>query len=389
MDILLPPYGLGGMGAAPDLKRVSWKADLHRGGDSALLTLRSLPPVFGAIRGIEFVPDWRLPLLFDRLVLDEMNFEHLTTSTRRDFSHLSEFLRLLHREGRVHLENFPSRLSKAKSLISGLIEADVQSNADWRETLISSAEISEEFARTIESEVMHADAKYHELNALYKSRASIAIRAILNRVAIEPHLNHATSSLNDAKAQSIRADSMAHLRDHLKWELTHVNAVLSLSLELMVPFSDWSPYGPFYAGKAYTAVRDGASAQNHISALSRILELTFSEFQPSSLDHFVRCLDDKRVEDLRALVQDVADGAVLFDEAYVRDVFHRVLDAREQLWFRSKISGLILNVLGIIPYVGLPLQLTLSYLVDKVLEKRASRGARWFYLLREIDKRPR
>lgn len=122
--------------------------------------------------------------------------------------------------------------------------------------------------------------------------------------------------------------------------------------------------------------------------LSRALfEPTYTElpnFEPKSLSKFASALGNRRLNDLRELVQDAANGHILFDQRFAIDTFRQLLDSEIELRARTRLVGFLTAPLGFLPIFGTPLQLAVQELLGKYLSSKAQTRFRWFYLLKEI-----
>lgn len=100
-------------------------------------------------------------------------------------------------------------------------------------------------------------------------------------------------------------------------------------------------------------------------------------------------LNDKRIVDLRQLVQDSVDGKVSFDEGFAKRVLKEVLTVeREAARYRTIISYLTIP-LDLVPYVGTFVQKAVEEAAGMMVEKRLKRGYRWFYMLSDAVEKSR
>jgi hypothetical protein len=179
----------------------------------------------------------------------------------------------------------------------------------------------------------------------------------------------------------------AVLRDVLVSYLSYVNANLVLSNELETGFHDWADFLPFYRQKFLSIGRKNRPEQRCMEELDALFSISFPEFTIRDPKSLVRILRDRRVVDLRQLVQDAVDGKVVFDVQFARNVFREVLRTeRKTSRYRTLVSYLTmpLDLLGFLPGVGAVVQKGVEEAAGLIIDKKLRKTHRWFYMLSDV-----
>jgi hypothetical protein len=125
-----------------------------------------------------------------------------------------------------------------------------------------------------------------------------------------------------------------------------------------------------------------------VTQVTRLFDITFPEFKPQSASTLLRLLKDKRVESLRALVGDAANGVIEFDREFAVKTLFEVIRTEERIArFRSVTSYALLPA-GYIPVVGTPLAKAGEETAGIVFEQTVRTPLNWFYLLSETHDHP-
>jgi hypothetical protein len=179
----------------------------------------------------------------------------------------------------------------------------------------------------------------------------------------------------------------ALLQETLESYLRYVNSNLILSNEIEAGLHDWEDFSPFYQQKFLAVGRDEPAAEKLAQASSRLFEIAFPEFAIRSPDQLMKLLTDKRVTELRALIDEASKGNISFDEEFARSVFREVLRIERKVGKERRVLGYLTFPVGFIPLVGNFAQLLLQEAVGTVLERRLTKPYRWFYMLSDLTRR--
>jgi hypothetical protein len=174
------------------------------------------------------------------------------------------------------------------------------------------------------------------------------------------------------------------LRQVLRSYLAYVNANLILSNELGITFHDWLDFTPFYAAKFLSVGKDRDAVSEGQEQVERLFTISFPELAIRDTKALIRALNDKRLDDLRSLVNDAIAGKVKFDEQFAKSVLTEVLDSEKRARKVRNILGYASMPVGFLPWIGTPLQKILEEAIGTPLERKLKTKNRWFYMLSEI-----
>jgi hypothetical protein len=175
-----------------------------------------------------------------------------------------------------------------------------------------------------------------------------------------------------------------------------VNANLLLSNELGSGFYDWCDFRPFYHDKFLRVARSAAPGENETECIRELFEVSFPEFTFWTPSNIVRALKDKRIVELRNLVDSAVRGDVTFDREFATRVLGEVLGVERSIGKLRNFVSYVTLPLGFIPWVGTPVQKAVEEAVVQPIARKRRSEYRWFYLIsalaertqRETDERP-
>lgn len=357
-----------------------------------------MPPVSFRAINESFMPDYELLLLCDKIVMDESSFQRLVEHPSRVYTKVAETFKALNGEGRIELADFSYILRENGPLLNRMIDHDIKVLDQWVVPLRESLGIWREFMdksaalmRTEPDEWIgpHAgDVSLHE--TMHAQRAFM--RHTMHRVANEMHSAKAEAmmlsvmvedALQSSEKRKLREYRQA-LRGVLRAYLTYVNSNLILSNTLQVGFHDWLDFTPFYGLKFMSIGKDEVYAEESRKQVEKLFTVAFPELAIEGTAALVRALGDKRIEELRRLIDDAAHGKVQFDEAFAKAVLAEVFRGeRKASKFRS-VFGYLTLPMDFIPWVGGLAQKALEETVGSVVEKKIKQKHQWFYMLSEI-----
>ncbi len=339
-----------------------------------------MPPVRLRDVNNRFMPEYAALLLCEKVVLDETSFALLQEGRHRVYAEVAKALTALHAEGFVELVDFNRILSDKQALLQRMLEHDLAALDQWISPLEQSLRLwhrfAEHAAKLISQERRYLDRNHiPPLVMMGRSPAGSGAAIIANLL------------LSDALEFSRKRRRSEHrdaLRDRLRLYLSYVNANLVLSNELEVGFHDWTDFAPFYRQKFLSVGKEEVETEKHISAAQALFKVSFPEFAIADTPGLLRALQDKRVADLRQLVDDAVKGEVAFDEEFARHVLGDVLRIEKRVArYRHIVSYLTLPV-NFLPWVGGLAQKVAEEAIGMVLERQLKRQYRWFYMLSDV-----
>ncbi len=327
-----------------------------------------MPPVNMRAVGNTFMPDYAALLLCDKVILDTTSFALLTENPHPWYATVGGTMKTLYDEGFIELVDFSRILTNNQSLLKQMLEHDLQALEQWITPLLESVTIWNNFISQI-SGMTAQETEIHEtlLHRAY-SEAGFLSSYITNFTAYK----------------ELTQDLRGGITDILKSYMSYVNANIVLSNELDVGFHDWADFAPFYQHKFLYVGRENLQEEQTISASQALFEISFPEFAVQDNKSLLRVLQDKRIVDLRRLVQDSVDGKVMFDEQFARNILHEVLSIEKKSARYRKVVSYLTMPLGFLPVIGIPVQKLAEETIGMVLDKRLQKNYRWFYMLSDV-----
>ena len=176
------------------------------------------------------------------------------------------------------------------------------------------------------------------------------------------------------------------LKEHLAEYLAYINANLVISHSLGIGFHDWCDFAPFYKKTSFSVGIDQTPEQKKIQKVKQLFELSFSEFTFWDNRHVITALKDKRIANLRDLVDKSCKEGKEFDLEYANRILHEVVGIEQRIGRFRKIVSYLTMPIGYIPWVGTPLQQGVNEVVGQIEESNIKKDYRWFYLISELSK---
>jgi hypothetical protein len=223
---------------------------------------------------------------------------------------------------------------------------------------------------------------------------------------IIPHLSHYHSfhcgelsveygcqadTMNEILNSSVKRKKSANrkkLKLYLTEYLSQVNANILLSQIFETGFHDWYDYKPFYHEKFLSVAKESSPGEKEIENIKKLFEISFPEFSFWEPDNVLKALNDKRIQELRQLVDSACKGEVEFDREFANRTLLEVFKIETGMTkFRNIVSYLTMP-LGFIPTIGTPIQKGTEEIITKSIEPKMKKGFQWFYMISELAHKP-
>jgi len=344
-----------------------------------------MPPVDTRFTQANFMPDYAVLLLCEKLVVDKTSFHILEQGHREHwhFNNITQTILTLHAEGFIELADFDAILSRKKQLLEKMVDSDLKTLEQWvnplRESLGSWRQFASFFSHLVELNREHVQpttrlgysVPLHSLGAASQSERE------LTRLLDE--------SLNSAR---IRRESShrAVLRETLKGHLRYVNANLILSNELDTGFHDWADFAPFYRQKFLSIGRERSNEEAGGDVCRQLLNCFCPNLENMDAKSLVRFLKDSRIQDLRKVVQDALETGAVLDSKFVELVLRDVIRTEQSVAAYRKFLSYVTLPLELIPGVGTAVQKTVEEIAALAVERNLQKKHRWFYFVSDISK---
>ena len=114
--------------------------------------------------------------------------------------------------------------------------------------------------------------------------------------------------------------------------------------------------------------------------------IAFPELAIRDTRTLISILNDKRVHELRQLIDDAVAGKVQFDEKFAKSVLTELLHAERKVSKFRSILGYLTLPLGFIPVFGTPVQKVVEEAVGLSVEHKMKRKHQWFYMISDLVK---
>jgi len=319
--------------------------DFEPSGDWSLFY--RMPPVNMHTITNLFMPDYAVLLLCEKVILDKSSFTLLRENPHWSYKLVAEAIVHLYDEGFIKLVDFKHILKRNENLLKKMLEHDLRILDQWIEPLRSSLYIWSHFTTSIRNQIVHRanissdfDEPEFLMNVIHYSSPFIIRKSLLVKEALE--------SFKKQKRSEFREE----LREVLRSYLSYVNANIVLSNELGVGFHDWADFFPFYHSKFLAVGKGSINGEHQIKESRKLFEISFPEFGISNYHSLVEALQDKRIADLRGLIEKAVRGDVRFDQEFARNVLKDVLGIERRIGRYRKIISYMTLPISFIPWVG-------------------------------------
>lgn len=370
MDLMLTSYGLSHLTAADE-------------GAAERVSFRGRPPLSMSQFARMLLPEYSVLLLCRHVVLDRQTYEQILDEHDWTYYQYAETFKALKAEGFVRLEDFRGVVESKKELLQEMLTKDLANIEQWIPPLKESESIWRSFLENCLGR--HRD-------AIWDGMRSDKLTYVLFR-----ELKDAMNDDQRVLTQALRYSSKrrkAKYRNAVKRELTkylsQINANLVLSHILGCGISDWQDHAPFYREKWLSIGRESTPDEDRATEVKKLFEVSFPELAFRGPSTVIRILKDKRLIDLRDLVDRARKGEVTFDREFARRTLNEVLSTERRVARIRKFVSYATMPIGFVPVVGTPLQKIIEEAVGASAEELIKRELNWYYLLSElVDTRER
>jgi hypothetical protein len=307
---------------------------------------------------------------------------------------VAETIRLLHSEGFIELEDYSSILQENQAILQRMLDQDLHTPAQWLTPLLSSIELWRTFTEKAGYLITEASSldrleqikpglpSPEEISDLQHTYWGVEDIAAPHTILLDEDTRMFMHAWPEKKPPS--------LHDVLRSYLSYVNANIIISNQLNVGFHDWADFLPFYKHKFLYVGQEVPEPEKEIQAIHRLFDLSFPEFEIAAPADLIKILRDRRLIELRQLVEEAVEGKVVFDAQFARRILREVLQTERKInRYRNIISYLTLpiDLLNFLPGVGGLVQKGVEELAGFAIERRLQKH-RWFYLLSDISEAP-
>lgn len=352
---------------------------------------RMLPASIGSV-GQELMPDYAALLVADKIVIDRKTYDLLITGRHSSYGNVALMVKALYEEGFVRLEDFETEITQNRNILDEMLKRDLKELDSWVPPLKESIEewrgFCGGFRGSLRQDFLEGQLKDQGLS----KEDSEFYEDISHRMAIWMHSVGAYSAhahmLVEIALMSSRdrrkSEYRDALRDMLSEYLSYVNANLFLSNKFGVGFYDWNDFRPFYKDKFMRIAKDSHPAQKETESVKKLFDISFPELTFWSPSNIIKALKDKRILDLRKLIDQAASGHVEFDKEFANRTLSEVLNIERSIGKLRNFVSYITIPLGFIPIAGDLIQKVAEEAITRPIKSRRRAQYRWFYLISEL-----
>jgi hypothetical protein len=351
-----------------------------------------MPPACMASAATKFRPDYPVFLLCDKVILDRQTYDRLLDDRHWSYAEMAYTLKALEGEGFVQLEDFDSIVASNRELLDSMLVRDLKELDQWVPVLKESTSTWRDFIDNLDAPIRDEIRSIRDYQRC--SDQPFDIRRLINHEFADfsmyspPSRSILTSFLAEEAMNSSSKRRKTEFRDALRTELSmylsYVNANLVLSNALECGFHDWQDFRPFYRDKFLRVGKDAPPAEQQIDAVNSLFNVSFPEFTFWRPKEIIRAIKDKRIRELRQLVDAAVNGEATFDREFAVRVLHEVFKVEQSM---AKVRNLLSYVtlpIDFVPFVGNVAQKVAEEAIARPIESKKKKPFRWFYLISEL-----
>ncbi len=325
-----------------------------------------------------FMLDYSVLLLCEKIILDTGTYERLTAKLHnRLYDDIAEVTNALYDEGFIHLEDFRSLIAPNTVNLDEVLKNDLRKLEKWIRPLQESTKAWKAFMKEVGSYPIDGGITFFSTNAtsffMHKydigeeleihEKAEVALRSPLMR---------------------LRKTYRDSLKQVLAEYLACVNTNLALADALDVGFYDWADFEPFYRAKSLSDVQLANPAQRKLEEVRRLFDVSFPELRINNAKGLIKILKDKRIRELRELIDSAVRGEVVFDKEYANRILFDVINIEQRLSRIRNIVSYATLPIGLLPIVGAIAPKIVEEVAGKLVETKLKKGYQWFYLINQF-----
>jgi hypothetical protein len=363
-------------------------------------TFYRMPPVSMSVLNQSFLLDFSALLLCESIILDAESFERLSSvKSESPYRKAANIVLALHNEGFVRVEDFDSIVKNNQQLLENMLVHDLKKLDVWVQPLRESVQAWQELYSAVRDAVWRdTDVERKNMLNVMPGKNENERRQAYDRMLMYMHVIGAPVQivafdyqlLKESLSSSTKRRKTEYrdvLRRELAKYLAYVNSNLVISNTLQTGFYDWYDIRPFYREKFLTIGREETFGQKKIDKVKQLFEVSFPEFTFWDAKDIIKTLKDKRLYDLRQLVEKAAKQEIEFDGNFANRVLQEVIGIEQRLGHIRKIISYLTLPIDFVPWIGTLLQKGTEELISYIAEKKLKREYRWFYLISEVTKK--
>lgn len=351
-----------------------------------------MPPASISSTGQEFLPDYAALLIADKIVLDRKTYDLLISGKHISYGNVALMAKALYEEGFVRLEDFETEINQNRDFLNRMLERDLRELDSWvnplKESIVEWKRFIAGFSKTFQQDYINGRCKDQHLvkeERGFHENIRFVMSSWLHQVKHSSFFAHERLERALISSRERRkSENRKVLRDILSEYLSYVNANLFLSNKFGVGFYDWNDFSPFYKDKFMRVAQDSYPAQRQTESVRKLFDISFPELTFWSPSNIIKAFKDKRISDLRELIDQAASGQVEFDKEFANRTLSEVLRIERSIGKIRRFVSYVTMPLGLIPIAGTPIQKTTEEVIAIPIENQKRKQYRWFYLISEL-----
>lgn len=377
MDILLTSFGIGMQGDNED-------SPFYR-----------MPPLISS--GTDIGVDSAAFLMFDRVIIDSTTYDYLLNrgpnillrgiidrergpeeSKLEDcIKEYAQFLQDLESSGRLVVRDFEATLRQKdnREILTKSVKNDLRNMEEW---IVPLEESLASWTRLMD-DIMDS---YYNPTPEGNQRAEAVLAHTLRGSQQQVEMRvHTLKRWRQKLDQNERNYARGFMNDYL----SYISSNILLSNIYDSAFIDWDDMQPFYHKKAVLSARQHHPGQSIIEESRKLFSIIFPHFMPTDLKKIAKAMDDKRIDELRGMVQKAVKGEIEFDPEFAVQTLQEVIKAQKKTMWRREITGWITSIFGLIPVAGTGAGKAAEEIGNTLWSDRPQKKFGWFYLINKLD----
>lgn len=329
-----------------------------------------MPPLgmFDPVSG--FSPDLPVLLMFDEFIVDAQAVTAMESCREKPWlGQWPEVIAYLEAEGCLHVVDIAAVVRRAGHLRSTLTRRDMRDPARWA----AAVDFHDSLLNAAETAFTDSPDTSQPLNWAFDPK----------KVSVLPGRDKHTHSLRVLLAHEppdeIHAQLVPTALQHLKLQLSEVNAGIAASTMLSAAPMFWAPYGEYLREKSSIspAIRGGIEQS---SAARVFFEVAFPRFTPETVADLSRLRKDPRLSSLRAEIERAYRSGDVLEKGYPQAILQELLRAERIVGRVRRITSWVSAAVGLIPGAGLPATAG-GELAASIAESKIRGHLDWLYMI--------
>jgi hypothetical protein len=347
-------------------------------------------------------PDYTALLLCDRLVIDAAAWDRLSSGAHHPlYEETADLMQRLHGEGLLRIEDFTAVLGTEAPLLEEMTTGDLRGGTGrWLQHLYEWADGWDEF---VQSETgrnisrllrMHLPEElgYRQLHQLpgadYDCAPPVTIwltdgsTSMSDMPDLPLHVSQRDRS-SESLRRLLRSDRQL-AKNVIRRLLDYVNANLLLARHYNLGLHDWSHFNTFYRSKFLAVGQGTPPGVEGREKIKQLFEVSFPELNTWDPSRFMKILTDKRIAELRRLVDSAISANAEFDREFAARTLQEVLWLEKRTTRVRNIASWITLPLGFLPMVGTPVEKLVDEVAARIIDRKINKDYRWFFLISDV-----